>query len=178
MNNLFKKWGSKHPKYNSKFKNLFDSIAALGGKEGNAKVNRGVYFSTQYELYIYAFFLGLYEGELTPIEQEDGENRVGFSNYIKDWGSKNGRGKRNDFIEIQEFMFVALVAETEFNFIDLEKGIITEDDVVKELMHTLESYTNGGLILIKEKREDNPNYFTKQPSFLNFITQEGRTATV
>jgi len=33
----------------------------------------------------------------------------------------------------------------------------------------MESYTNGGLILIKEKIDENPNYFLQAPSFLNMI---------
>lgn len=33
----------------------------------------------------------------------------------------------------------------------------------------MESYTNGGLILIKEKIEENPNYFLQPTSFLNLI---------
>ena len=33
----------------------------------------------------------------------------------------------------------------------------------------MESYTNGGLILIKEKIEENPNYFLQPTSFLNMI---------
>jgi hypothetical protein len=33
----------------------------------------------------------------------------------------------------------------------------------------MESYANGGLILIKEKIEENPNYFLQSTSFLNLI---------
>ena len=33
----------------------------------------------------------------------------------------------------------------------------------------MESYTNGGLILIKEKIDENPNYFLQPTSFLNMI---------
>jgi hypothetical protein len=51
----------------------------------------------------------------------------------------------------------------------LEKGEIKEEDVVKSLIQTMESYTNGGLILIKEKIDENPNYFLQPTSFLNMI---------
>lgn len=50
-----------------------------------------------------------------------------------------------------------------------EKGELAEDDAVKLLIKTMESYTNGGLILIKEKLEENPNYFLQPTSFLNMI---------
>ena len=62
-----------------------------------------------------------------------------------------------------------MIAKTNVDFIALEKGEIKEDSVVKELIHTMESYTNGGLILIKEKIEENPNYFLQPTSFLNMI---------
>ena len=50
-----------------------------------------------------------------------------------------------------------------------EKGELAEYDAVKLLIKTMESYTNGGLILIKEKLEENPNYFLQPTSFLNMI---------
>jgi len=46
---------------------------------------------------------------------------------------------------------------------------LNEDDAVKALIKTMESYTNGGLILIKEKLEENPKYFLQPTSFLNMI---------
>lgn len=66
-------------------------------------------------------------------------------------------------------MFIALVAKTDIDLTALEKGEIEEDEVVKMLIQTMESYTNGGLILIKEKLEENPNYFFQPTSFLNLL---------
>ncbi|MEP6464876.1 MAG: hypothetical protein ABJB05_01160 [Parafilimonas sp.] len=40
---------------------------------------------------------------------------------------------------------------------------------MQALIQTMESYTNGGLILIKGKIEENPNYFLQPTSFLNMI---------
>ncbi len=51
-------------------------------------------------------------------------------------------------------MFIALLAKTNIDLVALEKGELNEDDAVKYLIKTMESYTNGGLILIKEKLED------------------------
>jgi hypothetical protein len=46
---------------------------------------------------------------------------------------------------------------------------LDEEDAVKLMIKTMESYTNGGLILIKEKLEETPNYFLQPTSFLNMI---------
>jgi hypothetical protein len=66
-------------------------------------------------------------------------------------------------------MFIALLAKTDLDIVALEKGELGEDDDVKLLIKKMESYNNGGLFLIKEKLEENPNYFLQPTSFLNMI---------
>lgn len=167
MNNLFDKWKTRIPKYSEVHKDLFNALSQKFGAEGEKKINLGKHFSTNYELYMYAFFLGLYNNEFVPIP--DKEKKTDFSHHIQHWGSKTTISTRNDFTNLQENMFIALVAKTDIDFIALEKGEIKEDEVVKSLIHTMESYTNGGLILIREKIEANPNYFLQPTSFLNMI---------
>ena len=64
---------------------------------------------------------------------------------------------------------MALLAKTDIDLIALEKGELEEDEAVKSLIQTMESFTYGGLILIKEILEENPNYFLQPTSFLNMI---------
>lgn len=168
MKNLFEKWKTKIPKYSEIHKDLFTSLSQKYGAEGEKKINLGKHFSTNYELYMYAFFLGLYNDEFSPIPNE--QKRVDFSHHIQHWGSKSSH-LRKDFTSLQENMFIALVAKTDIDLTALEKGEIEEDEVVKMLIQTMESYTNGGLILIKEKLEENPNYFLQPTSFLNMILE-------
>ena len=167
MNSLFDIWKEKVPNYGINFKPLFE-LVALNGAQGGNRVGLGKHFDTNYELYMYAFFLGLYENEMTPIPQ--GVNKVNFSHHIKFWGNKT-KTSRNDFSELQKYMFAAIVAKTDIDFIALEKGEIEADDVVKQLMFTFESYTNGGLTLIQEKMEHNSNYFLQSPAFKNMIVK-------
>ena len=168
MKNLFEKWKTKIPKYSEVHKDLFTSLSQKYGAEGEKKINLGKHFSTNYELYMYAFFLGLYNDEFSPIPNE--QKRVDFSHHIQHWGSKSSY-LRKDFTSLQENMFIALVAKTDIDLIALEKGEVDEEEVVKMLITTMESYTNGGLILIKEKLEENPNYFLQPTSFLNMILE-------
>ena len=56
MNNLFEKWKTKIPKYSEMHKDLFASLSQKFGAEGEKKINLGKHFSTNYELYTYAFF--------------------------------------------------------------------------------------------------------------------------
>jgi hypothetical protein len=167
MDNLFDKWKTKIPRYSEVHKDLFSSLSQKFGAEGEKKIYLGKHFSTNYELYMYAFFLGLYNNEYTPIP--DGEKKIDFSHSIQNWGSKTNISTRKDFTILQEYMFIAVVAKTDLDIISLEKGEISEEDAVKALIRTMESYTNGGLVLIKEKMEDNPNFFLQATSFLNMI---------
>lgn len=166
MENLFDKWKTKIPKYSEVHKDLFTSLSQKFGAEGEKKINLGKHFSTNYELYMYAFFLGLYNDEFSPIP--NGEKKTDFSHAIQFWGSKSN-ALRKDFTNLQENIFIALVAKSELDILALEKGEKEEDEIVKQLIHTMESYTNGGLILIKEKIDENPNYFLQPTSFLNMI---------
>lgn len=169
MKNLFEKWKTRIPKYSEAHKDLFTSLSQKFGAEGEKKINLGKHFSTNYELYTYAFFLGLYNNEFAPIPES--EKKTDFSHHIQHWGSKTTISTRKDFTNIQENIFIALIAQTEIDLVALEKGELEEDDAVKALIKTMESYTNGGLILIKEKLEENPNYFLQPTSFLNLILE-------
>ena len=169
MDSLFRKWSSRIPNYSIKFKDLFDSLSTKFGKEGDTKISLGRHFSTNYELYIYAFFLGLYENECIPLGED--EKTVNFSYSIQNWGGKQNKPDRKKFTELQKYMFAAVVAKTDFDFIALEKGKLSERKVVNELMLTFESYTNGGLIAIKETHEDNADFFAKPEAFLNMISR-------
>ncbi|MCZ4409096.1 hypothetical protein O3Q51_09765 [Cryomorphaceae bacterium 1068] len=169
MNNLFDKWKTRIPKYSEIHKELFNSLSQKGGAEGEKKINLGKHFSTNYELYTYAFFLGLYNSEFAPIPKT--EKKTDFSHHIQHWGSKTTISTRKDFTNLQENMFIAVMAKTDIDLIALEKGELDEDDAVKSLIATMEAYTNGGLILITEKIEDNPNYFLQSTSFLDMILE-------
>lgn len=169
MKSLFHKWKTRIPKYSEIHKELFTSLSQKFGAEGEKKINLGKHFSTNYELYIYAFFLGLYNNEFAPIP--DSEKKTDFSHHIQYWGSKTTVSTRKDFTNLQENIFIAILAKTDIDLIALEKGELDEDDAIKSLIKTMESYTNGGLILIKEKLEENPNYFLQPTSFLNMILE-------
>lgn len=173
MESLFNKWKTKIPKYSEIHKELFNSLSQKFGAEGEKKLNLGKHFSTNYELYIYAFFLGLYNEEFIPIPEK--EKRVDFSHHIQFWGSKS-TSIRKDFTILQEYIFMALVAKTDIDLIALDKGELSEEDAIKMLISTMESYTNGGLTLIREKIDQNSNYFLQNTSFLNMILDSKASA--
>jgi hypothetical protein len=177
MNNLLDKWKEKTPKYDFQFKEiLFDKLTRTGGGTEQSREDRGKQFSNNYELYIYSFFIGLYQNEFQPIPSTT--KKTDFSMPIRTWGSKTNVIGRKDFTNLQENIFIALIAKTDIDLIALDKGELDEDEAVKMLINTMESYTNGGLILIKEKLEDNPNYFLQPTAFLNMILDSKKTSEI
>lgn len=163
-------WADRTPNYNNEYQPIFEKLANKGN-EGGVNEERaretGKIFATQYELYIYAFFLGLYANE-----QQDITTKTNFGHKISEWGKKNRKSGRESFLEIQDFMFISLITKSEVNFIELERNS-DENEIkkaVSKLVDLMESYTNGGLQLIKEKLELNENYFvSSEEAPLNFL---------
>ena len=167
MDSIFDTWKTKIPNYAESFqKELFDLLSQTGGGAEKSKIDLGKHFANNYEFYMYSFFLGLDRDERTDIE----DKKKNFKHAIQFWGSKTGVSYRKDFTKLQDFVFMACIAKTEdLDLIALEKGEIDEKEVIRQLLDTMEEYTNGGLTLIKEKLEDNPSFFLQPTGFMDFI---------
>ena len=64
-----------------------------------------------------------------------------------------------------------MISKTDIDFIALEKGEIEEDVVIKSLLYQFESFTNGGLIFLKNKYEEHPAYFMRASYLLDLIKE-------
>ena len=152
-------WAERIPNYNTEYQSIFDKLANKGNEGGDNDERAretGRIFATQYELYIYAFFLGLYS-----TEQQESTTKSNFGHKISEWGKKNRKSGRESFIEIQDFIFISLITKSDIDFVVLERSSVEEDTkiAVSQLIDLMESFTNGGLQLIKDKLDDNDNYF-------------------
>lgn len=170
MNYLKILWADRTPNYDSSYQSIFDKLANKGNEGGDKEektIETGKIFATQYEMYIYAFFLGLYANE-----QQESTTKANFGHKISEWGKKNRRSNRESFLEIQDFMFISLITNSDINFIELEQSSDEVDTkkAVSKLIDLMESYTNGGLQLIKDKLELNESYFiSSMEAPLNFL---------
>lgn len=169
MDSLFDEWKTKIPKYSVGFKDLFESLAHKYTASSERVGSLGKHFEVQYELYTFAFFLGLYSN--TRIGFRENERKTDFSNPIQTWGSK--RTTRKDYTYIQDYMFMAVVAKADVDFLSLEKGEVEAKEVVKQLIKVLEEYVYGGLTIISEKMEDDLNPFLTNDSFLQLLVKSG-----
>ena len=163
-------WAERVPNYNKVYESIFEKLANKGNDGGDKEekaVESGKVFATHYELYIYAFFLGLYANE-----QQESTSKCNFGYKISEWGKKSRSAGRESFIEIQDFIFISLVTKSDVNFIELERSLdeIETKKAVSILIDLMESFANGGLQLIKDKLDANCNYFiSSMEASLNFL---------
>lgn len=80
-------------------------------------------------------------------------------------------------MKLKEYIFIALVAKTDFDFIALDKGLVTYRKAVDALMNTMEEYANWGFHFMEDKLIDNPNYFYRETAFLEIFLAFDATTT-
>ena len=164
---LYDIWARRNPKWEIRFEeSLLRTYTDYGIGASELTEAKGKSFGAGYELFIYAFFLGLYaEGK----RKLSNETKV-FGQPIQYWGNLENKKGRRAYPKIREYIFTALIVKTEeLDLIALEKGDISEKTVVDLLIDTMEQYANFGFYLMKEKLESSPNYFYKNTGFLDII---------
>jgi hypothetical protein len=164
---LYDIWAKRNPKWETNFEeSLLRVYTDYGIGASEYTEAKGKTFGSGYELYIYAFFLGLYAGEKRLLVDKTKD----FGHLIQFWGNVGNKKGRKDYSIMREYIFTALIAKTdELDLIALEKGNITEKNAADLLIDTMEQYANYGFHLIEEKLKTNPNYFYKNTGFLDMI---------
>ena len=127
--------------------------------------DRGKVFGGGYEIFIVAFFMGLYFNQRRPLI-EDTQKRKTFGQPIQYWGNLDSVKGRKAYPKLREFIFTALIARTDIDFIALEKDEMTSRKAVDMLMQTMEEYANWGFHFMEDKLIDDPNYFYRETAFL------------
>ena len=98
--------------------------------------------------------MGIYSNTDKPTS----EKPCDFGHPIENWGKKSS-SERADFRQIQEYMFGLLILKSDLDFVALE---LEEDEsviskAVTSLLKIMEAYTNGGLSVIRDRVNDDPN---------------------
>lgn len=138
----------KTPKYSVSVEYLFDKLA---NKQGKGEFSQ---FGPLYELYVYAFYLGLKIG--SRIELGSGSNAKKFVE-IAGWKSSS---------PLIDFLLLTIFSHSDeigFDWNELEDMDEKElSEVVRKIITFIEEYAYGGLIYIKNEfdngRLDNSQY--------------------
>ena len=166
MESLFDMWSRRDPNWEVRYQeSIMDVFCDYGKGRNSLQTARGKYFGAGYEMFIIAFFIGLYFDQTKPLSGKVKH----FGWPIQKWGNIEYRLGRCPYDKIQKFMFAALVARTDIDLIALDKGQTTSRKVVDMLVDKMEQYANFGFSFIAEKMEDDPNYFFKETAFLHLF---------
>lgn len=165
--NLFDIWARRNPKWEAKFEeSLIRVFTDYGVGASELTTAKGKALGAGYELFIYAFFIGLYADKKRELV---GETKT-FGQPPQYWGNLDSKKFRKAYPRLREYIFTALVAKTkELDLISLEKGEIPDSQAVDMLKDTMEQYANYGFYFMEDKLKNNPNYFYKNSSFLSVI---------
>lgn len=165
---IYDLWANRNPQWEKRYEdNIIKKYTDYGHGATSLREDRGKVFGAGYEIFIVAFFIGLYFNQKRPLI-EDTQKRKIFGHPILNWGNDQ-RGGRRPYAKLREYIFTALVARTDIDFIALEKGEITPRKAVDMLMQTMEEYANFGFHFMEDKLMDNPNYFFRETAFLEIF---------
>jgi hypothetical protein len=159
---LLKRLKDRAPEYEAQY---FDMIleftieqgAGMGRQSEEERWKQGKYFSTRYEMYMYAAALGLRKDYRLPIAR--GTEKQKFIE-MRSWQP----------MEVTDYLIMGILAKSDLDFNALED--MEEEEVEKELTKLrglLEEYANGGFDLIRAKKEEEPSFFLNENCFLDLL---------
>jgi hypothetical protein len=170
MESLFDAWSKKNPEWEKKYEDLLmEPFTDYRRGTSQYSVSRGKIFGAGYEMFIIGFFIGLYFDKTRKLPDDKSKRKV-LGHTITHWGSQEGRLGRSSYTKIQEYMFAALVAKTDIDFILLEKGELSVNDAANSLKRKMEEYANYGFHYLEDMLEDDPNSLFKDSAFLKIFT--------
>lgn len=171
MESLYELWGERVPKWEKKYEaSLMDAFTEYGTGTTRFSDDKGKVFGAGYELFIIAFFIGLYSNQAKPLT-EDNSKIKGFGHAIKFWGNQTNKIGRTSYGAIREYMFAALIARTDIDLLALDKGEIKAQSVVSQLINKMEQYANYGFDYLQEKMEEQPDRFFQDGAFLQLFLE-------
>lgn len=140
----------KSPGYDPLFEELIAKFTLLqGGKTGTSSEsdlsNKGKFFFSRYEIFLYAAMLGLKKDYPIPLT-----NTPRVFMPMKNWTHQ----------DLTDYMVASVLTKSGKDLFEIEKmdqeGVET---VVTDIRKLIESYANGGFDLIRGKFEKEPSFF-------------------
>ena len=164
-------WGRRSPKFEKKYEHSVMRVISYYGVGASENTTaKGKILGAGYEPYIMAFFIGLYSKKKLRLSENSDEVKV-LGQPLQFWGNIDSRKNRHAYSNLRSYIFIALVARTEIDWIALDKGDIKVNTVVTNLIETMEEYANYGFSVMEEKLKEDKGYFFSHRSFLDMFMQ-------
>ncbi len=161
-------WGRKDAYFEKKYEqSVLRIISDYGIGASENTTAKGKVLGAGYEAYIMAFFIGLYSNKRLPLSEDNKK----LGQPINKWGNLDSKKFRKAYSGLRSYIFIALVAKTDIDWIAVDKGDIKVESAVSALMTTMEEYANYGFSVMEEKLKADPSYFFSHRSFLDIFLQ-------
>jgi hypothetical protein len=158
MNSVEKKIANINPRYHSNYQELIERFSQFGGGASDARYSKGKHFSSVYQFYVFAFFLGLRKN-LDYVFTE-GDKTSTF------WELKNWKPD-----ELVHNLLAHSIAETNFDMVGVQDYDDSEIDLeVKKLRLFIESKANGGFTYIHDLLESDESLADDDRIMLNLLS--------
>ena len=131
---------------------------------------KGKILGAGYEPYIMAFFIGLYSGKRLPLSDDSDDVKV-LGQTLDTRGTLDSKKFRKAYSQLRSYIFIALVAKTDIDWIAIDKGDIKVASAVSQLIETMEEYANYGFSVMEEMLNADKGYFFSHRSFLDIFLQ-------
>ena len=158
MNIVEQKIYNISPGYLPSFLSMIEKYSQFGGGADDQRYIRGRYFSNVYEMYIFAFFLGLRNDQ--PFELTDNDKLTKF------WEIKNWKPE-----EITNHLVMSSIAKANINLFslqDLDERELTVE--IGKLKTIIEKYANGGLQIISDHIDEDPDKAESDTFFIEMLS--------
>ena len=164
-------WGRRNPRFEKRYEQSVIRVISdygIGASENTGA--KGKILGAGYEPYIMAFFIGLYANKRIPLPEDTNELK-GLGQPLQFWGNLDSKKFRKAYPNLRSYIFIALVAKTNIDWIALDKGTIEPGAVVTALVNTMEEYANYGFSVMEEKLNEDKGYFFSNRAFLDIFLQ-------
>lgn len=160
---LLKRIKDRAPEYDEQYYNMIldftiEQGAGMGRSSEEERWKQGKYFSTRYEMYMYAALLGLKKNYKLPFTK--GTKKQKFIE-IRSWQP----------VEVADYIIMSILAKSRIDFNFLET--LSDEDVEENITlirSILEEYANGGFDIIRSKKEEDAAFFQQNENcFLDLL---------
>jgi len=164
-------WGRRTPRFEKKYEqSVLRVISDYGIGASGLTEAKGKVLGAGYEPYIMAFFIGLYSNKRLPLSDDSDDLKV-LGQPLQYWGNLDSKKLRHAYSGLRSYIFIALVAKSDIDWIAIDKGDLKVSTAVSKLIETMEEYANYGFSVMAEKLKEDPGYFYSNRSFLDIFLQ-------
>lgn len=161
---LYDLFAIKNPDFDLRFEPLLRQYTDYGKGYNEFTESKAKILGAGYELYIVAFFIGLYSNRTKALSK-----RKNLGHPVMYWGNIENRKMRKAYPQIRDYIYIALLARTDIDFIAVDKGELPIERAASELKKKMEEYANYGFDYIHEKLEEDSNWLSRNSSLLNLF---------